>query len=318
MKTYLGMDFGGTKLLIGEMDGEGNALRSKRYGTGAQNQEQAVKILLNALEDYQKTVGFKGELAGAGLGIVGVVNHTEGLWVSINHNITAPPIPLALMISDKLKVPAAIDNDVRSTTTAELLWGHGKKSKNFIYLNVGTGLAAGFVIDGRILRGANNNSGEIGHMVTDIKSAQECICGRCGCAENVVSGVGFTRSAKELSASYKTALEIPAEGGVDVVELFRLADEGDPLCVKLTEQAAETLACVMMNLIRVSDPDMFIVGGGIVSDGWLMKKVQGGLLNPATIRGLHNGIVLSKFQPQNAGLAGAGAVAMVAAQQKLI
>jgi predicted NBD/HSP70 family sugar kinase len=312
MKTYLGMDFGGTKLLIGEYDHTGKILRSKRYATGALNQGQAVKILFESLEDYQRNVGFEGELAGAGLGIVGVVNHNEGLWLSINHIVTEPPIPLVSMIEEKLGVPAAIDNDVRSTTMAELLFGYGRQSQNFIYLNVGTGLAAGFVIDGKILRGANNNSGEIGHMVTNLESGYECICGRYGCAENVVSGVGFAQNARNLYPHYSTSLNLQGDcSGIDVKEIFHLADEGDPLCVELTRQAVNTLACVIMNLIRVTDPDMLILGGGIVSDGWLIKRVKE-ILNPATIRGLRNGIVLSGFQPQNAGLAGAAALAMVA------
>lgn len=312
MKTYLGMDFGGTKLLIGEHDHTGKLLCSKRYSTGAKSQEQAVNILFESLDDYQRTVGFKGELSGAGLGIVGVVNYNEGLWLSINHIVTEPPVPLVSMIEEKLGVPAAIDNDVRCTTMAELIFGHGKQSKNFIYLNVGTGLAAGFVIDGRILRGANNNSGEIGHMVTNLESKQECICGRCGCAENVVSGVGFAQNAQRLTPLFPTSLCLPQDGeGIDVKEIFRLADEGDALCRELTRQAADTLACVIMNLIRVTDPDLFILGGGVVSDGWLIRKVNG-ILNPATIRGLRNGIVLSGFQPKNAGLVGATALAVTA------
>lgn len=298
--------------MIGEHDRAGNILRSRRYTTGAHSQEQAVKTLFESLEDYRRTVGFEGEPAGAGLGIVGVVNHNEGLWLSINHIVTNPPIPLASMLEKELGIPVLIDNDVRSTTAAELILGHGRKTGNFIYLNVGTGLAAGFVIDGRILRGANNNSGEIGHMVTDIRSRQECICGRHGCAENIVSGVGFAQSALRLAPFYSTALSLPEEGnGIDVKEIFRLADRGDPLCVKLTGDAALTLACVIMNLVRVTDPEMVILGGGVISDGWLLGKVRE-LLNPATIRGVQKGIVLSDFQPQNAGLLGAAALAMLA------
>ena len=70
--------------------------------------------------------------------------------------------------------------DRRSATTAELLLGAGRQSKDFIYLNVGTGLAAGFVADGHILRGANQNAGEIGHMVVDLSNPYPCICGRQG------------------------------------------------------------------------------------------------------------------------------------------
>ena len=71
------------------------------------------------------------------------------------------------MLAERLGVPAYIDNDVRSAVTAELVLGCGRYSDNFIYLNVGTGLAAGVVIDRHILRGAGHNAGEIGHMSVD-------------------------------------------------------------------------------------------------------------------------------------------------------
>ncbi len=310
METYIGLDFGGTKLLIGEMDATGKILRSKRYSTGFRDQKSASEALLSDMDDYRKTVGFEGTPVAAGIGIVGVVDHDRGEWVSIDHQITNRPFPLAALVENLLGIPVAVDNDVRSATCAELLLGHGRSTKNFIYLNVGTGLAAGVVTAGHILRGANNNSGEIGHMVIDLHSQEECVCGRKGCVENFVSGVGFTRQVKELTASYSTKLPIPENGArVDAVQLFQLADEGDPLCKAVTDQAAEALACVIMNLVRMSDPDTVILGGGIVSDGWLLKKVQP-LLNAATIRGVTKGLVLSAFQPKNAGLLGAASLGM--------
>lgn len=310
METYIGLDFGGTKLLIGEMSAKGEILRSKRYPTGFREQNAAAQALLSDMQDYCKTVGFSGKPAAAGIGIVGVVDHGTGEWVSIDHQVTNPPIPLAAQVEKLLGIPVSVDNDVRSATCAELLLGHGRKTKNFIYLNVGTGLAAGVVSSGRILRGANNNSGEIGHMVIDLHSSEVCICGRKGCVENFVSGVGFTRQVQELSASYSTSLALPAPGArVDAVRLFQLADEGDPLCKAVTEQAAEALSCVIMNLVRVSDPDTVILGGGVVSDGWLLEKVRP-LLNDATMRGVTNGLVLSAFQPKNAGLLGAASLGL--------
>lgn len=305
MKTYLGLDFGGTKLLIGEVDEEGKILNSKRYTTGLSGQEEAVGRILQSLQDYMETVGFAGEVQAAGLGIVGIVDHTKGEWVAMQHEITGPPIPLAQLLEERLFVPCAVDNDVRSATTAEWMLGQGKHSRDFIYLNVGTGLAAGFVTGGRIIRGAGHNAGEIGHMVVDLKREDSCVCGRYGCAETAVSGAGFTYQTKK----YGLKQFLNELGRADVPALLGQAQAGDESCMRIVEYAADTLACVIMNLVRFTDPDTFILGGGIVSNQWFLSKVKE-RLHPETMRGVTEGIVLSSFDPRYAGLLGAASLGM--------
>ncbi len=312
MKTYLGFDFGGTKLLIGEMDENGVILNSKRYATGCVNQDQAVQRILDSAADYCATVGFHGEVQAAGVGIVGVSNHKTGEWVSMNHIITGPPVPLAEILSEKIGIPVAIDNDVRSATTAEWKLGQGKNSDNFIYINVGTGLAAGFVVNGTLLRGANNNSGEVGHTVVNIRDAQPCVCGRNGCAENMVSGSGFARQAVRYGLMDVIVADRP--NSADTKKLFELADAGEERAVAITTYAADTLAAVVMNLVRVTDPDTVILGGGVMSSGWMLDKVMN-RLNPSTMRGVTNGVILSRFEPQYAGLIGAASLGLVLSGQ---
>lgn len=306
MQTYLGLDLGGTKLLIGEVTREGEVLRSKRYPTGYTRQADAVAGLLAALDDYKKTVSFAGQLAAVGVGVVGTVNNPRGEWIALGHEPTGAPVPLAALLAERLGVPAYIDNDVRSAVTAELVLGCGRYSDNFIYLNVGTGLAAGFVIDRHILRGANHNAGEIGHMSVDITNRDACVCGRHGCAENAVSGVGFTHMVQKLG---RADLLLPATGRADVPRLFDLAEQGDADCIAIADYAAETLACVIMNLVRVSDPDTVVFGGGVMSDERFQAHVRA-KLDTGTMRGVTHGLVPSSFSPHIAGLLGAASLGM--------
>lgn len=313
MNTYLAADMGGTKLLIGEVSAAGDILRQKRYPSGYKNQREAVGGILAALGDYAATVGYVGAPVAAGLAITGLVDHDNGIWVSLDHT-AGDPQPLAALLADKLGLPAAIDNDVRSATAAEQRFGLGRVSGNFIYLNVGTGIAAGFVVGGRILRGANCNAGEVGHTVPDYGSDVPCVCGRRGCVEAIAAGYGLTARSRALAAKYPgTLLTIPAQGGaVNVGEIFRLADAGDALCVRLIEDAADALACTIMNLVRTTDPDAVVLGGGIVADGWMLRKILPRMTHSA-IRGLRHGIVLSALDPQKVSLIGAAAVAAGAA-----
>lgn len=311
METYLGFDFGGTKLLIGEVDAEGRVLRSKRYATGCTSEEDAVRVLLEAADDYQESVGFAGEPAAAGIGIIGISDSRRGEWISIAHDPNGPPIPLAKMLSERLRVPCSINNDVRSAVTAELLLGQGRCSKDFIYLNVGTGLAAGFVIDGRILRGAHSGAGEIGHMSVDLSDQSPCDCGRSGCAENAVSGIGFTRQARRRGLN--DLLTQPG-GRADVRRLFSLAEAGDKDCREIMTYGAQVIACIIMNLVRVTDPDTVICGGGIIGDERFLQMVKSEL-KPSVMRGVTRGVLLSSFQPQYAGLLGAASLGMAKVRQ---
>lgn len=307
MKTYLGMDFGGTKLLIGEINEAGTLLRSSRYETGYTKQAQAATALLAAIRDYRDNIGFVGTPLAAGVGIVGIVNNALGEWISIGHEPEGKPIPLARLMEEELGIPCAIDNDVRSSTTAELLLGQGKHTRDFIYLNVGTGLAAGFVVAGQLLRGAHVNAGEIGHMVVELSGGIPCVCGRKGCAENIVSGIGFTQQARIRGLKQ---LFTQTDDRADVLQLFEEAKNGDADCREIIAHAAKALACVIMNLVRVTDPDTIIYGGSILGDEQFLQMVKANL-EQRTMRGVTRGLVASSFNPQFAGLLGAASIGMV-------
>lgn len=306
MDTYLGLDFGGTKLLIGEVTADGTILQSKSYPTCFTKQQEAAKAILEDLEDYLQNVGIRGDLKAAGLGIVGIVDHTKGEWIAMQHEIAGPPIPLAALLEQRLQVPCAIDNDVRSATTAEWLLGKGRQSQDFLYLNIGTGLAVGIVTGGHLMRGAHHDAGEIGHMVVDMSDKQPCICGREGCIENVASGIGFTQQVKR----YGLTELLNGQERAEVKELFQRAKAGDVRCLQIVDYAADALACLIMNLVRVCDPDTIIVGGGVISDGWLLERVKL-RLEPSTMRGVKEGIVFSSFDSRCAGLMGAASLGML-------
>ncbi len=309
MNTFIGCDFGGTKLLIGEVDEQGNILQSKRYETGIRNHKDAANYILACLSDYMEAVGFLGTPVAAGTGVVGVVDYKNGIWKSLDH-IETYPIPLADLLSKKLGVPVFIDNDVKCATRAEIVFGQGKHSENFIYINIGTGITAGIVVEGRILHGANNNSGEVGHSVIDMNREQLCICGRRGCVEGLASGTGFQSEVLRMYQEYETNLKLPKENEkVNISDIFRLSDEGDALCRKLTTQAVGQISNLIMNLVRITDPDTVILGGGMVSDGWLLSKIYDNL-NASTMRGVTNGVKLSSLEPRYVGLIGAGTLGM--------
>lgn len=303
-QTYIGVDLGGTKLLIGEMDRAGNLLRMKRYPSGPLTQSQAMELIQRGLDDFlaEQTPGC--QVAAIGVGLVGRVNSHTGTWYEIAPD-KKDPQEIGSILSKRYGIPCFADNDVRSATKAELLFGRGRSSNDLIYINIGTGIAAGFVSDGKLITGGHYNAGEVGHTSSGIEMKVPCGCGRGDCVEPVASGLGFDRCARILAPGYPdTKLTIPEnEERVDVAEVFRLYDT-DPLCRLLTDNAAQAAANLIMNLIRFNDPDTIVLGGGVVSDGFLYQKVLE-RLNPQTIRFVTNGIVLTALDPRYIGLLGA-------------
>jgi predicted NBD/HSP70 family sugar kinase len=311
MDTYLGIDLGGTKLLIGELDSNGNILKYKKYDPGFFNQQSALQIIKASLDDYIKTVGWSENTpVSMGVGLIGRVDPGRGIWLQIDPTRTQP-IPLAKELFDFYGIPCRIDNDVKSATCAERYFGFGKISKNFTYINIGTGIAAGFVVNGHQIRGSHFNAGEVGHTQVGVKVGIQCECGRIDCVEKIASGIGFDACARLLKDRYETRLHIPEsqEERVQVKDVFALSEKGDPLCVHLVENASQALANLIMNLVRVSDSDTVVLGGGLVSDGFLYTKILE-KLSPTTIRFVKNGVVITKLNPDFIGLLGAGAVAM--------
>jgi len=134
--------------------------------------------------------------------------------------------------------------------------------------------------------------------------------------ETIASSVGLDRQARFLHRYYDTRLEIPRQGErISVGEVFRLCQQGDPLCRKLVDNAAEAMANLIMDLVRVSDPDTVILAGEVVADGFLLERIRE-KLQAVTIRFVTGGVVLTQLDPRLISLLGAGAVAMDGMEQR--
>ena len=306
--TYIGMDLGATKLLVGEVNSKGDILNYKRYPTGQLNQDVLLTIMRNAWDDYRTTAQFVGIPVSIGIGMIGTVDTKNGIWYS--SNTSWEPINIVEELGKETGLPVTIENDVRAATLAEMLLGLGQGVSDFIYYNVGTGIAAGFVVNGKLLRGSANNNGEVGHMVVDMQSEITCRCGRRGCVEILASGYGLDCSARYYSSLYPGNLLEPyikEDKPIPPGEIFSGAISGDALCMKLVDDGAHAIAESIMNLVRTIDPAMCILGGGLTKSRYYMDKVMS-YMNQKTLRHMKQGFCYSRFNVELAGLVGAAVV----------
>ncbi|MDF2986599.1 MAG: hypothetical protein K0R50_2109 [Eubacterium sp.] len=306
--TCLAVDLGGTKLLIGEVDSGGQLLRSKKYKTGYLTQTEGTKVIFEALDDYIAAVGWINERPGyMGMGMIGQVDYINANWLMIDPS-RKENIPIGSLIKDKYHFDIRIENDVKAATLAEKAFGTGKADKDFIYLNIGTGIAAGFIADGRLLRGWENDSGEIGHIVVDIDSDVECECGRLGCLEAIASGRGMYKRALGLREKHPDSqLFNFNEDDISAKKIITAAGAGDTLASKIADEAAAAITCGIMNLIRVTNPERIILGGGVMADGWMYRQILD-RIGKKELGTVKKGIVLSELNPGTVGIIGAAAV----------
>ena len=310
MDTCLGIDLGGTKLLIGEVNSDGRVLKSRRYESGYLQQGAAADFLSDKLDDYIRNVGFAdGRPAAIGIGVIGRVDSANGIWYQMDSRRNEP-VNLAETMSGRFSMPCKVDNDVKSATKAEMLWGAGRISSNFLYLNIGTGIASGAVIDGKLLKGSSFNAGETGHVISGVNLGIGCCCGRKDCAEMIASGAGMDACARLLVGKYHSALTIPEPPArVDTREIIRLCLQSDELCKVLVDNAACAAANLIMDLVRCFDPDCIVLGGGVASEDYIYERILEAV-DKYTVRFVSNGIRRTSLNPHYAGLLGAAANAM--------
>ncbi|MDR1664414.1 MAG: ROK family protein, partial [Clostridiales bacterium] len=197
-ETFLGMDFGGTKLLIGASDASGKVLATKKYDSGYMDQRRALDFITQSLEDYFSHAA-ANKPAAMGMGLVGRVDGKNGVWLEIDRE-RGEVIPICEILTKRFGIPCRADNDVRSAAKAELRFGHGRNSRHFIYINLGTGIAAGMVTDGQVVYGNSFNAGEVGHTHAGIDAGTLCVCGRENCVETIASGRGLNECARRYAA----------------------------------------------------------------------------------------------------------------------
>lgn len=200
MAVFVGLDIGGTKIMVAAANREGNILRRARIATSTSLDED----LTNINNMIAEVVG-KAQILGMGAGIGGPLDWEQGI-VSPLHQPAWRNIPLKAIMEGKWGCPFQVDVDTNVAALGEYRWG-GVSAKRFLYLTLSTGMGGGFLVDGKIYRGKDGAHPEVGHQSIAFRCsnplAVQCECGAPDCLEALVSGNGIRRiygkPAEELS-----------------------------------------------------------------------------------------------------------------------
>nr|WP_232372497.1 ROK family transcriptional regulator [Acuticoccus mangrovi] len=237
----------------GEMIAEATTTSAAYRMTIAETLNETEEVLEAALA----VAGLRrGDLAGVGLGLPGVIDHAAGiaLWSPL---LTERGVALGAMLAERLGLPVAIDNDANLLTLAELWFGAGREMSDFVVVTIENGVGMGMVLQNQLFRGGHGLGMELGHTKVQRDGAL-CRCGRRGCLEAYVADYALVREAQ-------TALDWnrdTAESARHLLDrLFAEAKAGNQAARSIFRRAGRTLAVGLSNVIQLFDPHLVILSG---------------------------------------------------------
>ena len=267
---YVGVDIGGTNLKAGLVDENGVLLATQKMKVASIADDDGLAWTVASLvQELAHTVNISvSDVASVGVGVPGTVEIRSG---SINYTCNLPlrNVPLRKLFHRYLSIPLYIENDANCAALAEFLVGAGRDSKRFVTITLGTGVGAGIVHNGKIYHGANGMAGEVGHMVIQ-RGGLPCPCGRHGCWEQYASATALKRMTAAALAAHPHSIlaQVVAEneGRVSGQSAFIAARRGDPVGQQVCDEYVDYLACGVVNVVNIFQPDTLAIGGGVSNE----------------------------------------------------
>ena len=309
MRTVLAADFGGTTFRVAIVDSAGAILARDAVPTPPTQAPDELREAVLELLNRAMSAATQPPSAVC-VAVPGLVDADAGKVIIASNVAGFRNLVLTQPISERLGIPAFIENDVSAAALGELRFGAARGVRNLLHAGLGTGIGGGIVIDGKLYRGASGLAGEIGHMILD-PSGPICNCGARGCLEAIASGVAFAARARQLAALGKSpALAVKlAEGPLTGQDLFAAAVAGDALCEAEIRHGGHLLGLALGSLVNALNPDLVTLSGGLLGMGeMLLEPLRQAMASIA--RGNASGTLVRLSElGDNAGLLGAAAVA---------
>ena len=256
MKPFaLVADLGGTKIAAARVDGSGritHQLRASTPGAGGMEVVEALAELLGRLAARGNQAGAPG---GIGVGVPGLADADGVVWAP---NLPGwERMPLSKLLGRRFRLPVVVESDRNAFVTGEAWLGAANGCRDVVFVAIGTGVGAGIISGGRLIRGFGELAGCLGWMT---------VCDRylpqyraVGCLEAHVAGPGIARAARRVFG-----------GSLDAREVVKRARAGDSRARRIIAQAGQVLGLGFANLVDILNPQMIVIGGGVAGAGELL------------------------------------------------
>ncbi|MBE1876077.1 ROK family transcriptional regulator [Myceligenerans pegani] len=200
----------------------------------------------------------RDDVLGVGISLPGLVRGTSGTSVVVPH-WTWHRVELE-RLRERVGLPLIVDNPLKVMATAELWLGRGRYCSSMVTINLGTGVGAGIVLEGRILRGATNSAGEWGHSLL-VLDGRECRCGRHGCVEAYVGAPGIQQTLREIQPAHPLADLAMQRDVIEAMAEAAARPGADPAVERTIERTAYYLGSALADLVAVINPEVVTLTG---------------------------------------------------------
>jgi glucokinase len=275
MSYVVGVDIGGTNVVVGTLPKDGNSFHgllteaTDLSGGPDAVVNQITRLVSGSLSATRKELGNDIEVVGVGIGSPGPLDTRSGM-VLMTPNLGWTNMPLRDRVSTAVQLPATLDNDANCAVLGEWWRGAAQGGEIVIGLTIGTGIGGGIVLGGEIFHGASDVAGEIGHASID-QAGRRCNCGNYGCLEAYASGPAIARRAVEgLEAGSPSRLPEYVDGELSQITartVSEAARDGDTFCLDVIRETAHFLGGAIANLINIFNPDTVVICGGVTLAG---------------------------------------------------
>lgn len=311
----LGVDFGGTTIKLGLVNGNGEVLERRKIDTAtASTPATWLDAVDRGIDGLARVAGLgRTDLAGMGVGVPGFIEFERGFLHTLPNVPGWDNVPFVQMAEERFGLRVFADNDVNVMALGECMFGAGRLYRHAVFLTLGTGVGGALLLDGKLYRGAYSLAGEIGHMSIDMNGV-ESSAGRGSLEAYIGNRRLVERAAAALQAGTASSLSERTTGDGGDLTVKMIAEEaarGDRLSIEIFDFAARCLATALASLTYVLQPQAFIVGGGVSRSGEVLfgplRKHLAERLNPVFLERVE---VRRAKLGNNAGIVGAACLAL--------
>ena len=256
-----GVDIGGTNLRVALADITGTIVSKWTASTaGIRDAEVIVRFICDGIQRLLAEQSCtRDSLLGIAAGAPGVTDTDNGIVIATSYLMGWRDVPLRDLLQSALGAPAFVDNDVNMAAFGEARAGAARGIRNFVFLAIGTGVGAGIVMNGQLIRGDSWRAGEVGYMLVPGTPVEPVDPGRPGPLESMVGGEGIRALWQSRWSEAVTALPFD----LSATEIFDQARLREPLAQEVLEIASRTLAYAISNIAMILNCRLFVLGGSI-------------------------------------------------------
>ena len=267
-KYVISVDMGGTNIRVGIVDEFGGVKHKRSILTEAYlGKESVVERLIQLIQSAYNNGVREDEVIGLSLAVPGPYDVSSGVFYNPPNLPGWDKFCFREALEKNLSIPIHIINDANAAALGEYVYGAGKQFRHLVYLTLGTGIGSGVIIDGELLMGSRGFAPEFGHMTID-KNGPNCNCGNVGCLEALASGTAISKlTVEKLKNGSNSILNKLVSGefnDINAKMVASAAKNGDALALSIMKQAGSNLGVGLVNIIHSFDPEIIVLGGGLV------------------------------------------------------